>query len=781
MSVVDTVKGAAQAAVQGAMAKLVPLAPDSWIPGGVPDPLIRRQHGLIGKPISRLDGAQKVRGIARFAAEFPLENMVYAALAYATIPRGRIATLDTVAAEASPGVVAVMTYRNAPRMNPPAVFGSSSTGAAPADLPIMQDDRVHWNGQPIAVVLAETQEQADHAKSLIVATYDVEPSTTSLADAKAAGAQPALFMGQSLLTEIGDAEAMLAAAAHKVDHVYRTPRHNHNAIELHGATIAWVDGGLVIHDASQLVTMAAATIADVFDLKPEQVRVTSPYVGGGFGGKCLWDHQILGAAAAKLAGRPVRIALTREGVYRGVGGRTLTEQRVAIGATPDGHFEAIVHTGISVMSPHNAMPEAFIMGTRSGYAADSFKLSVETVTMNMLANTFMRAPGESVGTFALESAIDELAVELGMDPIELRILNEPDKDPTSGLPFSARDIVEAWRSGAERFGWDQRSATPSTRREGEWLVGMGCATATYPYNRMAGAAAGITLQRDGPNGVRAIVEVAAHEMGMGTTTTTAIVAAERLGLPIEAVEIRYGDSIIPGSILAGGSQQTAAIGGAVIAAHNALVAELLKLAGNDSPLAGLSPGEVGSEEGGLAKLDGSGLRESYASILDRAQRDSVTVSEKASQPLELKHWSMHSHGAVFCEVRVNTVTAETRVSRMLGSYDCGRILNAKTARSQFRGGIMMGIGMALMEETQFDERNGRIMNPSLAEYHMPVHMDVPEIDVIWNDIADPHAPMGAHGVGEIGITGVGAAIANAIYNATGKRVRDLPITLDKLL
>ena len=781
MTIIDSAKAAVQTAMQTAMTKLVPLAPDTWIPGGVPDPLIRHQHGMIGKPVSRLDGALKVKGAARFATEFPLDDMVYAALAHATIPHGRIASLDTTRAQAASGVIAVMTHQNAPRMKPPAMFGTSPTAAGAADLPVMQDDRVHWNGQPIAVVLAETQEQADHAVSLIVATYAREDATTTLAKAKAAGTQPAMFMGEPLLNETGDAEAMLADAPVKVDHLYRTPRHNHNAIELHGATIAWVGEDLIIHDATQLVTAEAATIAGVFDIKPEQVRVTSPYVGGGFGGKCLWDHQILGAAAAKMVGRPVRIALTREGVYRGVGGRTLTEQRVAIGADADGHFRAIIHTGLSVMTPHNAMPEAFILGTRSGYAADSFKLSVETVTMNMLANTFMRAPGESVGTFALESAIDELAVELGIDPMELRIRNEPDKDPTSGLPFSSRDIVQAWRDGAEKFGWDKRDATPGTRREGEWMIGMGCATATYPYHRMAGAAARITLRRDDTHGIGALIEVAAHEMGMGTATTTAMVASERLGLPMDAIEVKYGDSIIPGAILAGGSQQTAAIGGAVIAAHNALVAQLLKLAGNNSPLAGLSPDQVGSEGGGLTKLDDPSARETYASIFDRAQCDSVVAAEAAAKPLELMHWSMHSHGAVFCEVRVNTVTAETRVTRMLGSYDTGRILNPKTARSQFRGGIIMGIGMALMEETQFDERNGRIMNPSLAEYHMPVHMDVPEIDVIWTDIADPHAPMGAHGVGEIGITGVAAAIANAIYNATGKRVRDLPITLDKLL
>ncbi|MFS0773991.1 xanthine dehydrogenase family protein molybdopterin-binding subunit [Sphingomonas sp. 1P08PE] len=781
MNIVDDAKLAAQTAAQAAMAKLVPLAPDSWIPGGTPDPLIRHKHGLIGTSVSRLDGPLKVKGEARFAAEVALDGMAYAALSYATIARGRITAIDTSAAEAAPGVVLVMTHLNAPRMKPPAVFGSAPMAAGPSDLPIMQDDRIHWNGQPVALVLAGTQEQADHAASLIRTSYAAEPSTTSFAKARAAGVEQGNFMGQKLADTIGDADAALAAAPHRVDQLYRTPRHNHNAIEPHAATILWQDGELVIHDASQMVTAEAATVAGVFDLTPEQVRVTSPFVGGGFGAKGLWDHQILGAAAAKMAGRPVRIVLSREGVYRVVGGRTLTEQRVAIGAQPDGGFDALIHTGTVAMTPHNNMPEPFILGTRAGYAAGAIKLQVEVATMNMLANTFMRAPGEAVGTFALESAIDEMAVELGMDPIELRIRNEPDKDPISGLPFSSRNIVEAWRAGAARFGWDRRQAVPGSRREGEWLIGMGCATSTYPYYRMPGAAARITLTRDGGAGVTALVEVAAHEMGMGTTTTTAIVAAERLGLPMERVEIGYGDSIIPGAVMAGGSQQTAAIGAAVIAAHRALVTELLKLAGNDSALAGLSADEVGSEDGALVKLDEPGRRETYASILDRARRTVVVAAEQASPPLETMHWSMHSHGAMFCEVRVNAITGEPRVTRFLGSFDTGRILNAKTARSQFRGGIIMGLGMALMEETQFDERNGRIMNPSLAEYHIPVHLDVPEIDVMWTDIADPHTPMGAHGIGEIGITGVGAAVANAVYNATGKRVRDLPITLDKLL
>ena len=779
MSLVDQAKQTAQGLLMDAMSKLVPLAPDSWVPGHKPDPLIARKHGLIGRPVSRLDGPLKVTGAARFAAEFSFDDMAYAALAYGTIPRGRVSAIAAAAAEKAPGVVLVMTHLNAPRMAPPGVFGASADAAAFSDLPIFQDDRVHWNGQPIACVLAETQEQADHAASLLHVTYEEDGSTTTLAEAKANGVEPGVYMGQPLRDEIGDAEAAVAAAAHKVDHVYRTPRHNHNPIELHAATIAWVDDKLVLHDASQMVSQQAETIGKVFGLRPDQVHLTSPYVGGGFGSKGLWDHQIIGAAAAKLAGRPVRIALTREGVYRVVGGRTLTEQRVAIGADADGRFEALIHAGLSVMTPHNSMPEPFILGTRAAYAAPAITLKVEVARMNMLANTFMRGPGEAAGTFALESAIDELAVAMQVDPIELRLRNEPDKDPTSGLPFSSRHIAEAWRQGAERFGWSDRPATRS-RREGEWLVGVGCAMGTYPYIRMPGAEARITLTRQGET-VAAKVEVAGAEMGMGTSTTTAMVAADRLGLTIEQVEVGYGESAIPGAIMAAGSQQTAAIGGAVIAAHNALVARLLKLAGSASPLAGLAPNDVGTEAGDLVGRADPARRESYASILSRAQRDSVTVTEAGSQPLEMMHWSMRSYSALFCEVGVNAVTGEVRVRRFLGAFDCGRILNPKTAASQFRGGIIMGLGMALMEETQFDERNGRIMNPSLAEYHVPVHLDVPEIDVIWTDIADPHAPMGAHGVGEIGITGVAAAVANAIYNATGKRVRDLPITLDKLL
>jgi xanthine dehydrogenase YagR molybdenum-binding subunit len=764
-------------AMQAAMKKAIALAPDSFIPGGKPDPLIDHRDGLIGASISRIDGPLKVSGRASFAAEFPMEGMVYAALKYSSIAHGRIVEMETAAAEAAPGVALVMTYRNAPRLKPLPAFMSQPKAAGGDDLPVMQDDQVHWNGQPVALVLAETQEQADHAQSLIHVIYEQGgDGVTSLDAAKAHGSEPGVFQGEPLKLEIKDAEAMLAGAPHKIDVRYTTPRQNHNPIELHAATLAWEGDRLRIHDTVQAVAHEAWTIAQVFGIDEKNVHVTSPYVGGGFGSKTVWQHQILAAAAAKLAQRPVRIVLSREGVFRIVGGRTLTEQRVALGAQADGTLDAVIHTGTVVMTPHNNMPEPFILPAKSAYASRSFLLDVETVKMNMTANTFMRAPGEAVGTFGLESGIDELAHAMGMDPIELRLRNEPEKDPTNGLPFSQRGIADAWKVGRERFGWHTRSA-PGTHRDGDWFVGIGCATGTYPYYRMPGGAARITLSDEG----RARVGIAAHEMGMGTSTAQTQITAERLGLSMDEVDFEYADSNLPGVVLAGGSQQTAAIGAAVIAAHHKLVELLLELAGKDSPLSGLSPAKVGSRDGGLCAMEDEHRFESYTSILTRAGRKEVTVEAEAPQPFELQHWSMHSHSALFCEVRVHAVTGEVRVSRFLGSFDCGRIINAKTAASQFRGGIVMGLGLALMEEAEFDERTGRIMNPSLADYHVPVHLDVPEIDIVWNEEADPHTPMGARGVGEIGITGVGAAVANAVFNATGKRIRDLPITLDKIM
>ncbi len=765
MSILETI----QQTAAGVVTKLRPDAPPDW--------LIGRKHGSIGTSLPRIDGPRKVRGEARFAAEVPAAGLTYAALLHSTIARGRIATLDIAAAAQAPGVVLIMTHKNAPRLKPPAAFMSDPRAAGASDLPVMQDATIHWNGEPVAVVLAETQEQADHAKSLIVVTYEAEPALLSFAEAATRSRQPESVLGEPAMIRIGDAEAALAGAAFQVDLTFQTPRHSHAAIEPHAATVWWEDDRLVIHDATQMLHQTRWTLAGIFGIAEEKIRIHSPFVGGGFGGKGLWSHQILAIAASKLAGRPVRMALSREGVFRVAGGRTNTTQRVALGANADGTLAALIHTGTVAMTTHNNCPEQFTFPARHLYAAGSVLLEQRVADMDMLANTFMRAPGESVGTFALETSLDELAEAMRLDPIELRRRLEPERDPTSGLPFSSRHMLAAFETGAARFGWSQRSPVPRARQEGEWLIGMGVAAATYPYYRMPGGAARVTITRDG----HARIATASHEMGMGTATVQAQAGADRLGLPVEHVVFEYGDTELPASTVAGGSSQTVSIAAAVAAASAELVAELLTLAGNDSPLAGLSAAEVEARDGGLGHPEQADRFESYASILTRAGREEVSAEADAPQPVEMRRYSMHSYGAQFCEVRVSAVTGEVRVSRFLGSFDTGRILNPRMAASQFRGGIIMGLGLALMEETEFDERSGRIMNPSLAEYHVPVHLDVPDIEVIWTDVADPHAPLGAHGIGEIGITGVGAAVANAIHNATGRRVRDLPITLDKLL
>ncbi|HZB55638.1 MAG TPA: xanthine dehydrogenase family protein molybdopterin-binding subunit [Reyranella sp.] len=753
--------------------------PDALVPGTRPEgtPAPRDgQHGHVGTPVSRFDGALKVRGEARFAAEVPLEGLLYAAVVHSTIARGRIAILDTTAAELAPGVALVMTHRNAPRMKPPEAFGEGD-GVAGSNLPIMQDDSVHWNGEAVTVVLAETQEQADHAAGLVAVTYETQPAVTDFAAARAKARHPDSVLGEPAVFEVGDAEKTLAASHHRVDETYSTPFLNHNAIELHAATVEWVNGKLTVHDATQMISSTAGSLAKVFGLKADQVRVLSPFVGGGFGGKGLWSHQILAAAASKLAGRPVRLVPTREGIYRLVGGRTTTVQRVALGAARDGRLDAVIHSGVVAMTAHNNCPEQFTFPARHLYAAKTFRLEQKVVDMDMVANTWMRAPGESVGTFALESAIDELAHDMKIDPIELRRRWEPERDPTTRSPHSSRHLVKAYADGAARFGWDKRDATPGRRRDGEWLLGMGVATATYPYYRFPGVKARLRLGADG----RVTVSTAGHEMGMGTATVQAQHAADRLGVKLEDVSFEYGDSTLPAGAMAGGSSQTAGTVAAVAAAAEALLAQVLKLAGNDSPLGGLKTNEIVARGGGLSHAKDPSRHESYVSILARAKRDFVEAEEAGSMPLEQMKYSMHSTGAQFAEVGVNAVTGEVRVQRFLGSFDVGRILNPKTAASQFRGGIIMGLGLALSEETLFDPRSGRVMNPSLAEYHVPVHLDVPEIDVMWTDIPDRQAPLGARGIGEIGITGTAAAIANAVFNATGKRVRDLPITLDKLL
>ncbi len=751
--------------------------PERWLPGGSPDPLITRR-GAVGRQVSRLDGALKVRGQARFAAEVPMEGLCYAALVHSPITRGRISSLDTSAAEAASGVVLAMTHRNMPRLGSlPLISVTNMSAAGASALPIMQDAEIGYNGQVLALVLAETQEQADHAASLIRIDYEAAPARTHFEDAKATARTPASILVEKNHVVVGDPQRELAQAAWRVDNVYRTPGHNHNAIELHAVTLAWEGDTLTIHDATQMIASSANAVARLFGLKKENVRVFSPYVGGGFGGKGLWDHQIVAIAAARLAGRPVRLALSRDGVYRMIGGRTPTEQRVAVAADAAGNLTALVHTGHSVMPPYAAAPEQYTLTARALYRSKSYEFVQHHLDLDIVPNTFMRAPGESVGSFAVESAIDELAHEMGIDPIELRLRNEPDRHPISGTPFSQRALVQAYRDGAARFGWERRAKTPRARRDGEWLIGMGCATGSFPYARMPGASVGIRLTREGT----ATVSCSAQDMGMATSTVQIQHAADRLGLPMEAISFEMGDSALPAAPMAGGSAQTVSIAAAIAAAAEKLTGELLRLAGNSSPLAGLRAGEVRLVDRALTSIEDSSRTESIRAIMSRASRDEVAVTASGSPPLELLKFAMHSHSANFCEVRVSEVTGEIRVTRLLGAFDCGAILNPNTATSQFKGGMIMGIGLALTEETLFDERSGRIMNATLADYHIPSHLDVPDIEVIWTGIPDPRSPLGARGIGEIGITGVAAAIANAVFNATGKRVRDLPITLDKLL
>jgi xanthine dehydrogenase YagR molybdenum-binding subunit len=752
-----------------------------FVPDQKRDPLIHHS-GYLGQSLVRVDGDDKVRGEARFSAEFKIDNLAYAELIYSTIAKGKISKIDARAAEQAPGVLAVITHKNMPRMKAPPIvdFHNIGKGFAMSDLPIMQNAEVHWDGEPVAVVVAETLESAEYAASLIAVEYEEETPDVSFEGMRPQAVVPPDIMGEPSEIKIGDVDRAMKEADVRVDHVYRAPRYNHNAIEPHATIAVWdEDGGVVVYDSTQSVNLTAHTLSYVFDLNVENVRVVAPFLGGGFGGKIGWSNTPLCLAAAKVVNRPVKLVLSREGTFRMVGGRTISEQQVALGAQKDGKLTALLHTGLTATTWSGRYAEQCTFPPRHLYAAPNVFIGQKIVYLDTVANTWMRAPGESIGTFALESAMDELAYELKMDPIELRRINEPQKDPIKGTEFSFRNLTEAYRRGAGKFGWNARRREPASQRDGKWLVGQGVATAYYPYLRFP-AKARVQICADGS----ALVQAPASEMGMGTATAQIQHAADRLGLPLDRVTFQYGDSSLPDTpMMAGGSNQTATTFAAVRAAAEQVHRELLKLAHkrSDSPLKGAKFEEVEARDGGLFRSGETSRGETYAAILQKAGQPSVQAEASSNPPMEMMKYSMASYGAQFCEVRVNEETGELRVSRWLGSFDCGTIVNPQTAASQLRGGIVMGIGMALTEQTLFDERRGRIMNRSLAEYHVPVNLDVPHIEIIYNDIPDEHAPLGARGIGEIGITGAAAAIANAVFHATGKRVRDLPITLDKLL
>ena len=739
------------------------------------------KHGFVGQPLSRADGHLKVKGEATFAAEFKIENLAYAVIIYSSVPKGKITQVDQSVAEKVSGFIKVMTYENAPRMKTPPLQNKDTPwgGFAPSNLPVMQDAEIHWNGQPVAVVVAETEDQAEEAAALLKIEYAKDDSATvSFEKLIPDAVEPPNILGEKTKLEIGDAEKKLADAEFSVDHVYKTPRYAQSALETHATIAFWEDEKhLLMFDSTQFVTGIKDIMCLMFDLDAENVRVVTPFVGGGFGSKGgMWNNTPLCAAAAKLVNRPVKLVVPRKGVFFTVGGRTPSEQRVALSADADGKFAAMIHTGYTPITDHNEFPEQFSFPVRHLYASESFLIWQKIVKLNTVANTWMRAPGESIGMFALESAIDELAEKLKIDPVKLRIRNEPERDPTKDTEFSMRNLTKAYRLGAEKFGWKQ--LPPGSQKDGKWLIGQGMATAYYPYSRYPATA----RVRVATNGT-ATIQIAANEMGMGTATVQIQHAAERLGLPIEKVSFQYGNSDLPPSPVAGSSSQTVSVAMAIALTIEKLQKEFLAIAGDDydSPLSNLKYEDVEFRDGGIFSKKDSSKGETYQSILRRANQEFVEAEEASGSSLEIMKYSMASYGAHFCELRVHEDTGETRISRWQSVFDCGRILNRKTASSQFRGGIIMGIGMALMEETFLDDRNGRIANPSFGDYHFPAHLDIPHIDVDFLDIADEKAPLGAHGVGEIGIVGTAAAIANAVYNATGKRVRELPITLDKLL
>ncbi|MEV1238731.1 xanthine dehydrogenase family protein molybdopterin-binding subunit [Nonomuraea sp. NPDC049750] len=750
----------------------------------------------VGRGIDRVDGPEKTTGTARFAAEFPYPDLAYAALVHATVARGRITGIDVKAAEAVTGVLSVLTHLNAPVLKPAPARSmlDLSTMVSATSVNYLNTDEVHWDGQPVAVVVAESLEAARYGASLVEVTYQEFPAVLDFAAEEAnAKPQPSSILGPGSAKK-GDAEAALAVAPVSVDLRFTTPPHNHNAIEPHATTAVWDGDRLTVHEGSQAISWMRKHLAVRFGIPERNVRMTSPYVGGGFGGKgSIWPGTILTALAARATGRAVRMMLTREGVYRTVGGRTPSTQRVALGAGQDGRLTALIHTSVTRTGKVGGNSESVTEAARHLYDAENILVQQKLVEMDLLPNTFMRAPGVSIGTFALEAAIDELAGELGVDPIELRMRNEPERNPLDGKRFAHRKLREAYALGAERFGWAERTPEPGSMRDGRWLVGMGVATA---YHSSVQFTANVTVRLSADGTV--VVRCGFQEMGMGGATAQAQIAADELGVPFEAVRVEYGDSDLPTGPMAGGSAQTASIAASLLSACEKLRGSVLALArrSGDSPLRGQRLAAVEARDGGLYRRDRPDAGESYEAILYRAGRPSVEAAIGSESGLgalagqirfmakfvnDQRRWVKAASGAQFCEVRVDPDTGEVRLSRWLGVFDVGRVINAKTAASQLRGGIVMGIGMALSEETLVDPRNGRVMNPGLGDYHIPVHADIPPIDIHYLDEPDPTMPLGLIGIGEVSITGVAGAIASAVHHATGKRVRDLPITLDKLL
>lgn len=733
----------------------------------------------VGKPMNRVDGHLKVTGAAHYAAEFPLENLAHAVLINSSITRGTIKSIDTSVAEKSPGVIAIITHLNAPKLKemPDMMKGGA---AAETRVPLV-DGNIYHNGQYIGVVVADTLEHATYAASLVDVAYEEQPFVTEMDREKAVmPTGPVGFRPADIAR--GNLEQGLAEAEVRLEETYTTPTENHNPMETHATTAVWENDKLTVYDATQFTFGERKTLAIAFGIPEENVRVVCHFIGGAFGCKGnMWSHVPLAALAARQVKRGVKLVLTRQQMFTNVGHRAETEQQIILGAKRDGRLTAIAHKGIShtCESAVGEFVEPFTVATHMLYATENLQTSQRVVKVNKGQPTFMRAPGETPGTFALESAMDELAYKLNLDPIELRLRNYAETDPDKKLPWSSKSLKECYQLGADKFGWSRRNPTPRSMRDGRYLIGMGMATATYPVYRFA-ASAVTKIMQDGS----VVVQSGTHEMGTGTATVMAQVIADVLGVPVERVRFELGDTNMPNAPVSGGSGTVASVGSAVAGATKAARAKVLDIARADerSPLYNIPDTEIAFEDGRMFVKSDKGKSESYADILQRQNLKQVEANFDVQFDEENKKYSMHSFGAQFAEVRVDQDLGEVRVKRFVGAFGTGRVLNLKTARSQMIGGITMGLGMALFEETVTDHKFGRIVNPNLGEYHVPVNADVPAIEAYFVEEKDPHVnALGAKGIGEIGITGVAAAVANAVYHATGKRIRDLPITPDKLL
>lgn len=687
----------------------------------------------IGEPLDRIDGPLKVTGAAPYAFEHHVEHPAYVFPVQSTIAKGRIRSIDTKAAAAITGVLTILSHQNAPRL----------ASTEDPDLAVFQSDAVAYHGQLVAAVIAETSEIAREAARLVGVTYALAKHDVELRPDHPSLYKPEkLNAGFTTDTTTGDVEAALAAADVSIDHTYRTPTYHNNPLEPHTTIATWSDDGVTLYDTNQGSHGIRDSVATAFGLPQERVRVIAPYVGGGFGSKAFaHPHVILAVMAARAAGRPVKLALTRQQMFALVGYRTPTIQRIRLGADRDGRLTAIAHDVIEQTSTIEEFAEQTAVATRMMYAAPNRRTTHRLARLDLPTPTIFRAPGETPGMYALESAIDELAIACEIDPVELRIRNEPKIDPDTGKPFSSRNLVACLREGARRFGWDGRDRQPRARREGRWYVGTGVAASTYPTRRRASEALA-AVDREG----RYTVSIDASDIGTGTWTALTQIAADALEVPLERVHLEIGDTKLPRAPIAGGSMGLTSWGTAVVDAAQNLRARLRHEYGDTIPPEGLE------------------------------------ARGKAGQNREAERFAMHAYGAQFAEVHVDVDSGEIRVPRLVGVFAVGRMVNAKTGRSQLLGGMTMGLSMALHEASVLDPRFGDYVNHDFAEYHIAVNADVGTIDVSWIDEEDRYVnPMGAKGIGEVGMTGTAAAIANAVHHATGIRVRDLPITLDKLV